>query len=295
MSIRGISIIGSAARPENWEASYESIGDNEIPFEVIFVGPNEPKFDMPDNFRFIKSNTKPTQCVEIASRAAIYPLLMMFGDDIRFVTDHPLDNLYETYTKNDDDLTMVSCRYQPGGEARTQIDHRFFPGDSDSPLLPFCTLMPTEIWRDLGGVDSRFIASCWDLDIAMRVLAIGGKVVFSNVEVVEDTTWSRGSNLLRDHRSTDLVLARQMWSEDQKTHFNRALPVEPFSDEGILIKSQGPPGRWTHEGDLMNKVITSSTYYRLRSWKTGISGRLHRFRVREVPRYVRRALRRTRS
>ena len=292
MTTQGISIIAAAARPENWEPVYESIGVNDIPFELIFVGPNEPDFDLPDNFRFIKSNTKPAQCAEIASRAAIYPLLLTLGDDIRFKTDHPLDSIYETYVRADDELVMVSCRYQPGGEARTETDHRFFEGDLDSPILPFCTLISTQQWRNIGGIDSQFIAVCWDMDIVMRMYSMGGSVVFSDVQVVEDTAWSRGSNLMNDHRSTDRVLVDQMWSDDRKVHSNRSLPVKSFLDEGILLRSQGPPGRWHHDSELMNKFITSRTYYWLRRMRSNVTGRMHRFRFTSIPMYIRRLLKR---
>lgn len=288
MTTPGISIIATAARPENWEALYESIGANDVPFELVFVGPNEPRFSLPEGFRFIKSYVKPAQCAEIASREAIYPLLMVFGDDIIFTTERPLDGLYDTYVENADERTMVSCRLRSGGEARMNIDHRFLEGDEDSPLLPFCTLMSARLWREIGGIDRRFIAVCWDLDIAMRMLALGGEVVFSDVYVDEDTARSRGSTLMRDHRSTDRALAERLWSVDGQVHFQRALPVEPFSDEGILLRSQGPQGRWHHESELMNRIITGRTYYTLKTWKTTAEGRARRFRIRNVPRYMRR-------
>jgi len=288
MTIQGISVIAPAARPENWEALYQSIGDNDIPFEVVFVGPNAPKNPLPDNFRYIKSNTKPAQAAEIACRNAIYPLVLIIGDDFRFRTEHPLDKAYETYVEAGAGKTLVSCRYIPGGEARTQNDHRFIIDDPETPILPLCTLMSTPLWRDIGGIDKNFIAVQWDVDIAMRVMATGGKVVFSDVIVEEDSSWGRGSTLDRDHRSTDHALRFQLWSTDGKVHFNRSRPVESFSDEGILARSQGPAGRWNHDSDFINGLITSRGYYTLKTWNSSIRGRLNRFSVRNLPRYLRR-------
>ena len=57
-----ISIIGTAARPENWLSLYRSLGSDDVSFEIVFVGPNEPDYELPSNFRFIKSNVKPMQC-----------------------------------------------------------------------------------------------------------------------------------------------------------------------------------------------------------------------------------------
>ena len=285
-----ISLIASATRPENWMGLYRSVGSNDVSFECVFAGPNEPGFPLPDNFVFIKTNVKPAQCWEIASRKARGDLLMPLADDLVFVTEHPLDKLYGTYEAHNDDRVMVSCKYRPGGESRTRIDHRFFHGDSNSPLLPLAALMCSRLWREIGGIDRRFIAVCWDMDVSMRVLALGGRVVFSDVYVDEDTARSRGSTLMTDHRATDLILVQRLWSIDGRVHFQRALPVEPFSDEGILLRSQGPQGRWRYESDLMNRIITGRTYYILRTWSVAIQGRLKRFKFRNIPTYFRRLL-----
>ena len=290
MTTQGISIIGPAARPENWEAFYECIGTNDIPFEVVFVGPNAPKSQLPENFRFIKSNTKPAQAAEIACRNAKYPLVMIFGDDIRFMTEHPLDRVYETYVEAANEKAMVSCRYRPEGEARTHVDYHFFQGDPESPQLPFCTLMSAKVWREIGGIDRNFIAVSWDADIAMRVMADGGSVVVSEVIVEEDSAWSRGSTLDRDHRSTDHQFRFRLWSTDGVVHFDRSQPVESFSDEGILRRSQGPPGRWRHDSEFINRFITSRLYYTVKTWNSIIRGRIHRFSIRNAPKYFRRML-----
>ena len=50
-----VSILASASRPENWMVLYDSIGDNDVSFELVFVGPNAPNYRLPDNFKYIKS------------------------------------------------------------------------------------------------------------------------------------------------------------------------------------------------------------------------------------------------
>ena len=285
-----ISLIASATRPENWMGLYRSVGSNDVSFECVFAGPNEPGFPLPDNFVFIKTNVKPAQCWEIASRKARGDLLMPLADDLVFVTEHPLDKLHGTYEARNDDRVMVSCRFRPGGDPRTRIDHRFFHGDTNSPLLPLGALMCSRLWREIGGIDRRFIAACWDVDIYMRVFGLGGRVVFSDVYVDEDTARSRGSALMRDHRGSDRVLLEQLWSAGGRVHFNRTLPVEPFPDKDILLRSQDPQGRWRYESDLMNRIITGRTYYRLKTCCEATRGRIKRFRLRNIPKYIRRLL-----
>ena len=286
-----ISIIATASRPENWMELYKSIGENDVSFEVIFVGPNEPNFQLPTNFNFIKSNVKPAQCVEIASRHASGDFIIPVADDVLFTTQHPLDKYYKAYVDAGAGNTVASAEYKldPGW-------NRFFHNNTESPLMPFCGLIPTRLWRELGGIDSQFIAVSWDLDLAMRIFAAGGQVVMAGVFIGEEIELpgkprSRGSTLHRDYWPIDRVLLDKLWSVDGKVHFNRTSPVIPFSDEDILVRSQEPQGRWHYQSALMNKVITGRTYYKLRGWRSIIRGRFHRFKISQIPMYLKRLVR----
>jgi hypothetical protein len=292
MTTPKISLIASASRPENWQELYETIGENDTAFELIFVGPNAPKGKLPDNFIFIKSNVKPAQCWEIAARRASGELLMYVADDIMFMTENPIDKVYQLYTEKarENDKVIVSLNYRlPEGWNRLLI------GDDSSPVVPLCGLLSSKLWHEIGGIDKNFIALGWDLDLVMRVLSLGGEVVLSDVYIDEEIEMpskprSRGSRLLRDHKSTDIVRLHELWLTDGKPHFNRALPAERLSDFEILTRSQPPEGRWKHESDLINKIITSRTYYVLKSFQSHVSGRLHRFRIRKIPTYVRKLI-----
>lgn len=110
-----ISLFGSAYRTHLWMDLYRSIGDNNISFEIVFAGPNEPDFELPSNFRFIKSYVKPIQCVEIASRNARGELIMLIADDCIFKTKTPLDILYNTYKSyNNDKLIFIIVQIHDG-------------------------------------------------------------------------------------------------------------------------------------------------------------------------------------
>ena len=290
-----ISLIASAARPENWMGLYESIGDNEVDFELVMVGPNPPKQDLPHNIIYVKSNVKPAQCAEIASRHANGQLLLMTADDMLFITDRPLDKLYALYVENKHDDIIVSCRYTN----TTDDAHRFFQGNPDSVFLPMYGLISAELWRKIGGIDRRFIAVSWDTDIAMRVLALGGRVVLSDVYIdsdmeTSDSPRSRGSALARDHKPTDRALVDRLWSVDGKNHFNRTLPVKPLSDVDILVKSQPPEGRWKYQNDIFNKFITSKLFFWLNTRQRITAGQIKRFRIDKIPYYLKKNfLRRT--
>ena len=239
-----ISIYASAHRPNNWMDLYGSIGHNNVSFEVVFVGPNEPDFELPNNFKFIKSCTKPTQCLEIAVRNTSADLIMNVADDTEFRTEKPLDLLYESYNSFNREKILLSCRYMLNGQDVSSTGQRFFVGDYSSPIMPVSALMSKKLYFDIGGIDRNFIAVMWDCDIAMRVYAIGGEVILSNVYIDELKSKSHGSNLCADYWNHDRKLLEKLWTINKKTHLNRAKPVESFFDFRILEVSQGPRGKW---------------------------------------------------
>ncbi len=236
-----ISIIAPAHRTAIWMRVYNSIGHNDASFELIFVGPNEPEFKLPDNFRFIKSNVKPVQCVEIAARSAKADLIMNIADDMEFKTERPLDKLYNTYKSYNDDKLILSCLFN-------SPEYHLYPKDGPSAAyMPVAGLISKKLYRDVGGADRNFIIVNWDLDIVMRIYALGGHTILSDIRIAEFTSGGTGWNIY------DTQLLKDLWLidvVDGKIHYNRTRPVEPFSDDKILYESQitdfyhGPKGKW---------------------------------------------------
>lgn len=180
-----ISLFSSAVHPDLWMRMYNSLTSNKIPFEVIFVGNNPPKYKLPDNCHFIYSETKPAQCSEIGGRYAAGELIMNFADDVVF-SEHALDNLYEEFRKLNDDKVMLSCRYILDGEDITDGCSYYWADDHSSPIIPITNLMKKEIWEKIGGIDKNFIASHWQMDIAMRFYEMGGRIIISKNAWIEE-------------------------------------------------------------------------------------------------------------
>lgn len=247
-----ISIFASAHRPQNWLDLYHSIGENEVEFEIVFAGPSPPNFVLPHNFRFIKTHVKPVQCYEIAFRNTRGDLVMNIADDCLFVTERPLDNLYECYKGHNVDKLIVSCRYMLNGEDQS---HLFFIDDVSSPVLPVAGLMSGQLFRDLGGIDRNFIAVMWDIDVAMRVYSLGGTVCLSDVYLNEDKKRAAGSLLCEEWWNHDRRLLLSLWTNNRKAHLNRAKPVVSFADYRIMEASQGPRGRWRGNGPILTEKI----------------------------------------
>ena len=238
-----ISIYGSAYRPDLWMRFYDSIGSNNISFEVIFVGPNEPNFALPDNFKFIKTNVKPAQCYEIAARQTQADLIMPVADDTVFTEEHPLDRLYEAYINYNNSKLILSCRYTLNGNDHSDTWHLFYFKDLTSLIMPLSGLMSRQLYMDIGGIDLRFVATMWDREIAMRVYALGGMVVLSDVHLNEERAGRGG--ICQEFWVHDRKLLDSFWPNVGKGGpTSRTKPVEPFTDYRILEESQGPKGRW---------------------------------------------------
>jgi len=288
MTTSKISLFATAARPQNWEMFYETIGENEVPWEVVFVGPNPPDYELPDNFVYVKSNVKPAQCAEIAIRHASGDLIMWVCDDMRFTTDHPLDEMYRVYNEADDELTVVSTILNDADDPNW---NHFYAGDTTSPEVAICGMMSKRVWLDVGGVDRRFVALTWDLDVTLGVISRGGKVVYSDVHVdmdyvLPDDPTSQGTILHNEQRWWDRQFLDGVWTENGKVRTERAGPHEPFDDKDLLTKSQHPRGRWKYQNDRLNKIASTVTYYKLRQWRSKTFGRLYRFALRVSPRPI---------
>jgi hypothetical protein len=253
-----ISIFATAHRPQNWMDLYESIGENDVEFELVFVGPNRPDYKLPSNFRFIRSLVKPTQCLEIAFRDTTADLVMNIADDCMFMTSRPLDRLYETYKRCGNEKIILSCRYMVNGGDQSESAARFFADDVNSPVMPLSGLMSRNLLASIGGIDRNFIGIMWECDVAMRVHALGGEVILSDIFLNEDKEKSAGSVLCNEFWHHDRALLESLWTKNGKIHFDRARPVEPFDDLNLLTASQGPRGRWRGSGSILMEEIETN-------------------------------------
>jgi len=251
-----VSLLSSAYRPQNWLAFYDSIGPSDVPFEFVFVGPNEPQFALPENFRFIRTDVKPTQCFEIAFRNSTAEHVMCVADDCEFVTSKPLEKLMKLYRSSNDPKCIVSCRYMMNGFDHSESAHHYFYGDKQSPVMPLSGLSSKKLIEKLGGIDRNFIAVMWDLDLAMRVHQDGGQVVLSDVYLNEDKNRSAGSVLCAEFWNRDRSLLDELWTANGKVLHERKRRVEPFVDRGITNGSQGPRGRWRGRGPKVFEILS---------------------------------------
>lgn len=234
-NICSVSVIASAVRRDRWMQMYNHIkSTNSIDFEFVFVGPHSPDFELPDNFRFIRSDVKPAQCFEIAARNARGHALLQCADDIDYDAG-AIDLMYNAFSK-DPERIMSTCNYWQGG-----IDYTTFQnlmGQSNPPgwpHLPVCGMYNREIYYRLGGADRRFNAVMWELDMYMRMWEAGIRTVVVDSICRE---LAHGPGMAGNNWGHDRPLILGIWEQTGDGGIRRTSPVLSYSNENILTVNQ---------------------------------------------------------
>jgi hypothetical protein len=230
-----VSIFSSAIRTERWLSTYEAMkATNHVNFEFVFVGPREPGFALPENFKYIKTDVKPAQCSEIAARNCSGHALVQYADDIDF-TPGAIDLMFEAYIKDPAHI-MVSCDYWQGSVDCTQCQNILGnPNAQGWPMLPVCGLYNRELQFQLGGIDRRFNAVMWEIDILMRLWVYGVRMVKVNAICREIL---HGPGMCGRYWEHDRPKILEIWELKSDGTVHRKSPVLPYSDENILTISQ---------------------------------------------------------
>lgn len=262
-----ISLCAAAARPQFWRRLYDSLSKNTVSFELVFVGPNEPDFDLPSNFTFIKSMVKPAQAYEIAFRNARGILGGWMCDDAHYNDPYAkcpnaLDSVWQYWLwsleNHGDNKTIFSQRtiedYRDQGHADWE-KHRFFYNRMNTPQMAPLGFINLDFFHQLGGYDKNFVCGQSENDIVMRAIEAGGRVeTAKDSKVVLRHAECHGKYAFRSGYFLDREFLEKCWVKEGFGTYEKNLPftlsptrlrpVERFDDEGILTANQGPAGRW---------------------------------------------------
>ena len=221
---------------------------------------------MPENIHYIYSEVKPAQCFEIAARYAVGEFIIPLADDV-FFSPHALDALYEHYQHTGDRKTVVTAKYAYNEQLYKNENMRFFDKDMNSPLMIVAGLINKKTWNELGGIDRRFVALCWDQDVMMRLYQAGGHVELCENAIAIERSFENtdsASGLYRDVGfPVDRRFLESLWVDpyDAVVEFDpeimhcinkdrgilfkeRKNDFEPFCDKHILTVSQGNKLHW---------------------------------------------------
>ncbi len=249
-----ISCFGPGVRTENWMRLYNSLATSKVDFDLTIISPRDPPCELPSNFKVIKTNVKPAQCAEIGFRFTQGEFVMPVADDEIF-SNEALDQLLELWKPLKNERALVSCRYKLLGQdisEGTLGANKYYVWQPQSPLAPICPLMKRETWQSIGGIDKRFIALYWDLDLAMRIYESGGIGVLHPTVTVEEygECVGGGSHKLYDRYGPvyDRRMLDSFWTIPPNgqgvIQSKRLASVDSFEDKDILLSSQGPKGEW---------------------------------------------------
>jgi len=243
-----LSILCPTVRVHNWKEIIENISKNKVETELIFVGPFDPIIELPKNVKHIKTaNIKPVQCIEIAFRASTSPLFMFLADDVLVQGNNPLDILVNKYYEINDEKTFVSGIYAGNSGVPAPQDH-FVMTVADPKPLVCMGVHNRRFVSEIGCIDKNFMAIWFDIDMDLRARLVGGTVVLCDGAYMQELIRLSGETgtFFTSRGKHDVDLLHRLWRLKDPNYAckERTAPFEPFSDENILLKSQGPTGVW---------------------------------------------------
>jgi len=235
-----ISVIASAARPQYWLEFYENISKNNlVPFEIVFVGPVEPDFNLPSNFRYYKSNVKISQCVEAAYRFSRGKYVFPIADDCLFC-DGFLNKLHSHTMQNDMDKVIVIPR--SARRWKVKIKSLYHRKNDKYPVVGLTSLMKKDTYISCGGIDNRFVNVYWHEDVHLRLYDRGYTPVVANDCIFNEL--DRGSYLTKTYGADDHKKLISLWSNARGEFVpKRQDEMKCFKDEGLLYYDQGDKRR----------------------------------------------------
>ena len=229
------SVIVSSNKPELWDSLCKTIfKENKIGTEIIFVGPKPPKHKLYKNCVYIKTSVKPSQCWEIASREAKGQYLLYSTDDIR-LSKYFLTNSYRHIVKDNDNKIVYSCMFKKKKRSLLK-GFNLVKNNKKTPLLGFISLFNSKIWKELGGLDSRFVALYSELDMTLRFHEIGGKTVFMKDCIATEIMFY--PNHLTRMCSIDKRTLYSFWMKKKEFSNKRVFELLSFNNKKILKQSQ---------------------------------------------------------
>lgn len=177
-----VSLFASAVRPKLWKSLFDSLKGTSVSYEIVFAGYKYPLFDICEQLNFILTdNIKPAQCYEIARRHCTGECVMWVADDAEYPND-VVGKAYKYWKSQNNEKLILSLQTKETGYKNingTLFDmniHRFFGGDSGSPLMAPLGMMSRKFLDELGGIDKRFICGQYENLIVMMAYAQGAKV-----------------------------------------------------------------------------------------------------------------------
>lgn len=270
---RKISIISSAIRTDLWPQFIDSFKKNKCEYEIIFVGPIKPNFNLPNFCKYIKANVKPPQCWEIGLRNASNELILIMADDTFFVNNLALDNLLEIWERhNKNNKLIISNKYSIENDLFDEDAFKIRITNTEKPIfaklkngsdikIPFQPLFHKNLIKEIGGLDNRFVITCWEIDIFLNAIIRNYRIIDSNEIIDEKRFGTTTSTNLGDYSTKDFKMLFELWFDDQGYILSqRSENIKYYDQQKIFSITQGNKGKWIYTNETYSKFITSKYY-----------------------------------
>ncbi len=261
-----VSILISSKNKFAIQNIVDNFKDNKTRYEIIIAGPFSSYNE--NNLKIINSYNKPPQCHLEAFRLSKGNFVSFLPDDLFFSQKNFLDKWVKLAKKNQKKLVSLKLLNKLNYDLNS---YKFHPEIKESPYLPISPLLKRDLLRKIKIFDKRFNATLYDLDLYLRLLKKGYKVLFSKIQVKEKNYSSYSLN--QDYISQDRKLLNKLWTEKDLNgttsifgdkiflmmRKKRADKVQGYNFSK-LNKPQGNLGRWK----INNKLyffISNKIYY----------------------------------
>jgi hypothetical protein len=245
-----ISIIVPSIYPDLWPSIIENYNSNSVHVEIIFIGPKECKFLLPKRVKFLKTNFKVVQCLEMGLRSATSFYIFESCDDVMFKAEGSLDPLGDMVkTAKNFPNKIISIGYATNGKKFDVNDYGLI-ANHPRTIAPSFLLLTQEIINQVGGYNSNYIASFAGLDLNLRARKLGREIVKLNniyMDEVRDPKDPDANLGLLSFRylGHDMKYLKYNWIDYDKKknmYFLRDESLEkflPFDQNNLFTKEQG--------------------------------------------------------
>jgi len=241
-----VSILITTKNYSKIEHQYKNFKNSSLKFEIIVVGPCN-YFSKNSNFKFFESYCKPVQCMQIALDKANGEWIIIWVDDIFFcnLKKKNLDQLIKLARKNKKKLISLRLFNKINRDLES---YRLIHGNTKTPLMPICAPIKKNEIKKIGYYfNKNFIATLFDLDLYLRMMAAGFKTKFSNIYIKENINSNYSLN--QDYQAHD----RKCLSSVLNKKKNKIIS---FNNKK-LDTPQGPRGRWLFNNKYYYKYVLS--------------------------------------
>lgn len=228
-----ISAYFTSIRPYRWMRIHEMLVKSGLTFEIVIVGPTEPKFELPKEFRFFQSNVKALQCAHAAAHFSIGETLLQIADDVDY-QDGGIRAMFDAVMAR---KVAATCSYYQNNVCFVPFQNIAGKKNGTLPMLPVCGMYKRHIYEDLGGIDKRFTGVMGELDLYQRIELAGYKTEFVKFRCDESTSYQdkEKTSLCKKCWHTDRPIFVQLWSTNGTLCTRRNDVVRPYENNDTLL------------------------------------------------------------